>query len=97
MASFAEAFCEVFAHALWHKEFRVLGPPVAALGQLDLFFTERFTMSGGTIFLMRGAIANVAVHNDEGRSVDGLFECAESPLQHVQVVGIAYALDIPAV
>src|SRR5271166_2482680 len=49
----AEALCKVFAHTVRHKKFRVFGPSVAALGQLDLFLTQRFAMGRGTILLMR--------------------------------------------
>jgi hypothetical protein len=55
----AHASLEMLAYAVRHKEFGVLRPAVAALGQTDFLFAERLAVGGAGIMLVRGAIAEL--------------------------------------
>ena len=57
---------EVLAHAVGHEELRVLGPAVGALGEPDLLVAERLAVGRGGVLLVRRAVADVAVEDDEG-------------------------------
>jgi hypothetical protein len=48
------------------EELLILGPPIAPLAQADLFLAERFAVGGGGILLVRRAVADIAIQNDEG-------------------------------
>ena len=63
---------EVLAHAVGHEELRVLGPAVGALGQPDLLVAERLAVRGGGVLLVRRAVADVAVDDDQRRPAFGL-------------------------
>ena len=56
---------EVLAHAVGHQELRVLRPAVGALGQPDLLLAERLAVRGGGVLLVRRAVADVAVEDDQ--------------------------------
>src|SRR5262245_10778969 len=76
---------------------RVLGPAVTALGKADFFFTERLAVGRGGVVLVGGAVADVAVEDDEGRTSLRFPELAERALDAIEVVGVADAQDVPAV
>ena len=63
----ANALREVLAHAVRHEKFGVLRPAVVFLGEPHLVFAQRLAVSGAGILLVRCAIADVAVHHDQGR------------------------------
>ena len=65
----ADAVVEMFAHAVRHEELRVFRPAIAALGQPDLFFAERLAVGGAGVVLVRRAVADVAVDDDQRRRV----------------------------
>src|SRR5712691_12476636 len=65
---------EVLAHGVGNQEFGVLGPSVVAFGEANLLLTQRLAMSCGGILLMRRAVADVAIQNDEGWAPLGLAE-----------------------
>src|SRR5258708_7864197 len=88
---------EVLAHSAGHEELRVLRPAVRALGEADLFRTERLAVRGAGVLLVRRAVADVAVDDDEGRPIVRPLEGSEGALEHVEVVRIADADDVPAV
>ena len=54
-------------------------------------------MGGAGVLLVRRAVGDVAVHDDQRRPVARAQEGAEGPRQHLQVVGVADAGDVPAV
>src|SRR5262249_59578935 len=73
-ATGADSRGEVGAHGLGNQELGVLGPAVVAFGEANLLLTQRFAVSRGGGLLMRRAVADVAVQDDEGRATLGLVE-----------------------
>src|SRR5207302_544500 len=76
-AALADAFLEGLAHAVGNEELRVLRPAVEALGQLDLLLAERLAMRLMRALLVRRAIADVAVDDDERGAIRLLLEDRE--------------------
>ena len=60
---------EVLVHAVGDEELGVFGPAVGLLGQADLFFAQRLAVRAVGVLLVWGAVADVAVHDDERRPV----------------------------
>ena len=96
-AARADARCEVLAHAVGHEELRVLRPAVEALRRADLLFAQRLAVRGVRVLLVRRAVADVAVDDDQRRPAGRLLERRERALEHLQIVGVADARDVPAV
>ena len=61
-------------HAVGHEELGVLRPAIGALGQPDLVLAQGLAMGRGGVDLVRRAIADVAVQNDQRRPALGLAE-----------------------
>ena len=70
-AALADAVLEMLAHAVGHEKLGVLGPAVAALGQAYLLFAERLAVGGAGVVLMRCAVADMALDDDQRRRVVG--------------------------
>ena len=85
------------AHRVGNEELSVLRPAIVALGEPNLLFAKRLAVRGGGILLMRRAIADVAVQNDEGRPILGLVKHVERVLDAIDVIGVAHAQNIPAI
>ena len=92
-----DAAGEVLVDAVGHEELRVLGPAVVALGEADFFLAERFAVGCGGVLLVRRAVADVAVENDERGPAFGLAEDLERVLDAIDVVGVADPQHVPAV
>ena len=60
---------EMLAHAVRHEELRVFRPAVAALRQTDFFLAERLAVRRAGVLLVRRAVADVAVDDDQRRPV----------------------------
>ena len=73
-SALADAIAEMFLHAFRHQELGVFRPSVVALGQPDLFFAEGFAMGFAAVVLVRGAVTDVTVHDDQRRPVLGIEE-----------------------
>src|SRR5262249_35699174 len=58
---------------------------------------ERFTVGGAGVLFVGSAVSDVAVHNDQRRPVVRVLESPESSRQHLLIIGIADAGDVPAV
>ena len=69
MTAFADAGGKMLAHTLRDKELFVFRPAVVALGQTDLIFAQRFAVGFLGVLLMRSAISDVAIDNDQGWAV----------------------------
>src|SRR3954447_18133587 len=87
----------MLAYALRNLELLVFGPAVAAFGEANLLLAERLAVRRARILLVRRAIADVAVDDDQRLTVTGLAEGLEGTREHLQVVGIAHPRDVPAV
>ena len=76
-SALADAAAEMLVDAVGHQKFGVLGPAIIALGELHLLLAERLAMSGAGVLLMRRAVGDVAVDDDQGRPVAGAGECRQ--------------------
>src|SRR5271163_354236 len=68
-ATFADAIRKMLADLIRHKELRIFGPSIIALGEFDLFSAERLAVSGRSILLVGRAVSDMAVNDDERRAV----------------------------
>src|SRR5207253_834875 len=75
-APFPDSFAKVFANSSRHQEFSIFGPAIELLGQPNLLFTQRFAMSGTGVLFMWSTIANVAIHNNQSRTIFGPLKIA---------------------
>ena len=96
-AALADARLEVLAHAVGHEELGVLGPAVVALGQPDLFLAQRLAVRRAGVLLVRRAVGDVAVDDDQRGAIVVLLNVLNARVKHVQIVGIADAQHVPAV
>ena len=87
----------MFSHLGRHQELCVCRPAVGTFGEPDLLFPERLAVSGAGVLLVRRPVCDVAVDDDERWAVVSLFEDRKRAIEHIEVVGIAYVRDIPAV
>ena len=83
--------------AVGHKELRVLGPAVAALGEPDLLISEWLAVCRGRVLLVRRAVADVTIQHNEGGPFLGLSEDLNGVLDALYVVGVADTQHVPAV
>ena len=67
------------------------------MAEADLFVAERLAVGRGSVLLVRGAVADVAVQDDERGAALRLPEDLEGMLDAVDVVGVADPQDVPAV
>src|SRR4029078_9249259 len=93
----ADAACEVLIDAVRDQELGVLRPAVRPLGLADLLLTERLPVGRARVLLVRGAVADVAVDDDQRGPVPLLLELLEGAGEELEVVGVADPGDVPAV
>ena len=93
----ADAGSEMLVDTVGHKKLCVLWPAVAALREPDLLVSKGLAVSRSRVLLVRGAVANVTVQNDEGGAFLGLAENIEGMLDALDVVGVAHAQNVPPV
>src|SRR5262249_27726240 len=84
-------------HAIWNEEFRIWGPAVVLLGQPDFFFAQRLAVCGTGVLLVRRAVADMTVHDDQSRAIVCHLKGGERPSQHLEVVSVTDTKDIPSV
>ena len=96
-AALANARIKVFAHSVRHEKLGILRPAIAALGQTDLFDSERLAMGGAGIVLMRSAIADMAIDDDQRGYVVRPAECLDRLRDPLRVIGVADPLHVPAI
>ena len=88
---------EASRHRVGDQELGVLRPAVEALRLAHLLLAERLAVGGGRVLLVRRAVADVAVDDDQRRPVVGRPEGLERPSDLPEVVGVADPGDVPAV
>src|SRR5439155_20949484 len=96
-AARTDAGGEVIEDAVGDQELRPFRPAIAALGGGDLLVTERLAVGGGGFLLVRGAVADVAVQDDERGSALRRAEDRERLLDVIEVVGVTHAQYVPPV
>jgi len=84
-------------HLVGDEEFRLLGPAVDTLRLPDLVFTERLAVGRARVLLRRRPVADVAVDDDERGAVVRIAERLERAVEHLEIVGVPHARDVPAV
>ena len=80
---------EMFAHAGGNDELLIGVEAEELLGQPHFVVAKRLAVGLGRVLLVRGAIADMAVHDDQRRPVARLLEAFIGLLQHCRVVGVA--------
>ena len=95
-ASGAERGGEMFLDAIGDQELRVGRPAVGLLRPLDLLRPQRGAVRFVRAGLLRGAVADLALDDDQRRSLRLGAEGLESTLQRSGVIGIGDMLDAPA-
>src|SRR5262249_17634044 len=88
---------EVLAHAVGNQELRVFRPPIGALAKANFLRAEWLAARGSAGLPVRGAVADVAVEDDECGAPLRLPKDTESCLDAIEVVGVADAENVPAV
>src|SRR5262249_42209599 len=96
-AALADTAAELLVDAVGHPEMRVLRPAIVALGKAYFVLAKGFAMRGRGILLMRRAEANVAVHDDQGRTIVLGLEHRQRLLDRRPVVRIGNVKHRPAV
>src|SRR4051812_27789678 len=97
MATLAYSLPKVVVYAVRDKELRVFRPTIVTLCELNFFLTERFAVRRVRILFVGRTVGDVTINDDQGRAVGSLVEGGECAGEHLQIVGIADASDVPAV
>ncbi len=85
----ADALGEVLHDSVGDQELRVLGPAIAALGEAHLLLAERLAVGLGRVLDAGGAVADVAVDDDQRRPLVLALEGVEGPTEHLEIVRVA--------
>ena len=96
-AALADTLGKVLHDSVGHQELGILRPVIGALDELHFVFPQGLAMGRGGIDLVRRAIADVAVENDQRRPVFRLAEDRERLRDALKIVGIADPQHIPMV
>src|SRR5262249_40372708 len=88
---------EVFVDAVGHQKLGILGPAVESLGETDLVVAEWFAMSFRSVLLVRSAIADMAVQDDQRRAASLLLEEPKRVLDSFGIVRVADSQNAPAI
>ena len=78
-----------------HEELGILRPAIGALGEPHLVLAQRLAMGRGGVDLVRRAIADMAVEDDQRRPALGLAEDRQRILDALEIVGIADPQHVP--
>src|SRR6202140_1142815 len=95
--AFADSVLEVLSYPFGNVEFRIFRPTIIPLGQVDFLFTEWLAMSGARVLLVGSAVSDVAVDNDQSRSIIGSQESLKGARQHGLIIRVSYTSHIPTV
>src|SRR5262245_38813415 len=87
----------VGANAVRHEELCRLRPAIAALGEANFLFPERFTVRGACILLVRGTKSDVTVDYDQGWDAGAGFELRQGLRHPLRVIDIADPFDVPTI
>ena len=96
LAALADALLEVLVDAVGDTEL-LGGAAVELLGRLNLVPAQRLAVRRVMAFLARHAPGDVAVHDDQRRPVGRALERLQRPLEHVDIIGVGHADNVPAV
>ena len=85
----ADAVLEILVDAGGDQELRVLGPAIRLLGELDLFGAERLAVRLVAVLLVRRAVTDVALDDDQRRPRFLREETVDGGLQLFGIVRVA--------
>src|SRR4029077_20729337 len=80
-----------------YQELCVLGPAVGSLGEPDLLFAQGLAVGRRSVDLVWGAVADMAVQNDQGRPALGLAENGKRICDPLEIVGITHPQYVPPI
>jgi hypothetical protein len=81
-ATFADAVLELIVDAVRHEELCVFRPAVIPLDQFHFGFAERLAVRFVGVLFVRGAVADVAIHDDERWTIFRFQESVVSASEH---------------
>src|SRR5712671_6794424 len=87
----------MLTHAVRNIKLSILRPTIVALGQTNLLLSERLAVRCTGIVLMRSAVRNVALDDDERRGVGCAAEIVDRLCELCRVVGVSNAPHPPAI
>src|SRR5689334_2959942 len=96
-ATLANAIGEVLFHSIRHEEFSVFRPSISALSGANLFFTQRLAMCFLGVLFSRRAIADMAINDDQSRTVIRLQEYLEGAHEHFEIISVAHSSHVPSI
>src|SRR6266704_1903892 len=97
LAARADAALKVFAHFVGNEKLRILRPPVVSFRKFYLFFAQRFSVSCVRVLFIRSTPGDMAVDDHESRPFVFFPGHLKSAPEHIQIIRVAYARDVPAV
>ena len=65
MSALTEQLLKPLVHAIRHQELGIFRPAVISLRQPDLFLAQRLAVRRAGVLLVRGAVGDVAIDDDE--------------------------------
>src|SRR5215475_11692770 len=95
--AFSHSFAKVFLNPFRHQELGIFGPAIVLFRETYFVLAEWLAMRLAAVMLVGRPIADMAVDYDQCRAVSCIQESFVSTTQHVQIIGIADAGDIPPV
>src|SRR5581483_4290244 len=96
-AATANSVLKVLQDFFRDEKLHILGPAVELLRQTNFLFAKRLAMRGVGVLLVRSAVADMAVHNHQGRTVVGRKESTNTAGDSIEVIGVGHVDDIPTV
>jgi hypothetical protein len=93
----ADAFAERVVHAIRHEELRIFRPAIEPLCQPDFLLAEGIAVRCRGVLLVRGAVADDAVDDDERRLILGAQKDFDRLGKGGRVIGVAHPDHVPAV
>src|SRR5439155_26204069 len=93
----ADALAEMFAHTVRRQNLLIFRPAVLAFGEADFSFAQRLAMSRARVLLVRRAVRDVSVNDDQSQAVVSLQEATICSREHLEIVRVAHSSHIPAI
>ena len=93
----ADAVGEMLVHPVRHQELGICGPTIESLGVSDLVLAQRFAMGFGRVLLVRCAIADMALDDDQRWPAAFPRGEVEGAQHFLLVISIAHMLHVPAI
>src|SRR5262249_4298037 len=76
-AAFADALTEMIIDTVGYIELQIFRPAVVPFRQPDLLFAQGLAMRTAGILLVRCAVSDMAIHNDQRGPILRILECPE--------------------